>query len=146
MKPHHMTIYRVALLASLAIAAPLSEACASELNFQFQNPGFGGNPLNSTYYLGMLESQKQIEKSSQTSANGQNTVTDFAESLKSRILSAVASKITQDIFGNTSTNGKFTVDNLLLDYQVVGDLVVVNLTDGVTNTTITVPKFSQTTP
>jgi curli production assembly/transport component CsgF len=116
---------------------------ASEIKFQFQNPGFGGNPLGSTYYLSMLESQKQLEEKTSSELDRQNTVEDFAESLKSRILSAVASKITQDIFGNETTTGKFTIDDLLLDYQVVGDQVVINLTDGVSNTTITVPKFSQ---
>lgn len=116
---------------------------ASELKFQFQNPGFGGNPLGSTYYLSMLESQKQLKEKTSSELDSQNTVEDFAESLKSRILSAVASKITQDIFGNETTTGKFTIDDLLLDYQVVGDQVVINLTDGVSNTTITVPKFSQ---
>jgi curli production assembly/transport component CsgF len=118
-------------------------AHASELRFQFQNPGFGGNPLGSTYYLSMLESQKRPEEDTSSALDQQNAVQDFAESLKSRILSAVASKITQDIFGNDATTGKFTIDDLLLDYQVVGDEVVINLTDGVSNTTITVPRFSQ---
>ena len=62
-------------------------------------------------------------------------------SSKSRILSAIASKITQDIFGSKSVEGTFSIDNLLLDYQVVGDKVVINLTDGITNTTIEVPRF-----
>lgn len=134
----------LSICSTLGCLALNSAVSASEVRFQFQNPGFGGNPLGSTYYLSMLESQKQLkEKSSTNGLSDRNTVEDFAESLKSRILSAVASKITQDIFGKDSATGTFKIDDLLLDYQVVGDQVVINLTDGVSNTTITVPKFSQ---
>lgn len=116
---------------------------ASELKFGFQNPGFGGNPLATNFYLGMLESQKLIKEDERDpfSQDEDNLVESFAEGLKSRILSAIASKITQDIFGSDSTEGTFTIDNMLLDYKVVGDKVVINLTDGVTTTTIEIPRF-----
>lgn len=135
------TLFVVGLLASRMIFP--GEALASELKFGFQNPGFGGNPLATNYYLGMLENQKLIEEDrlDPFGRDGDNLVESFADGLKSRILSAIASKITQDIFGSDSTEGTFTIDNLLLDYRVVGDKVVINLTDGVTTTVIEIPRF-----
>ncbi|MDG3580198.1 curli assembly protein CsgF [Rhizobium sp. YJ-22] len=130
------------IAASIAGLGVYTAAQASELKFGFQNPGFGGNPLASNYYLGMLENQKLVkEKKEDKLSSSQDLVGTFAEGLKSRILSAIASKITQDIFGSDSVQGTFSIDNMLLDYQLVGDKVVINLTDGITNTTIEVPRF-----
>ncbi|CAN7683845.1 hypothetical protein LJR030_003102 [Rhizobium sp. LjRoot30] len=128
----------LAIVFAMSLTLP---AMASELKFGFQNPGFGGNPLASNYYLGMLENQKLPKEDRDDPLSEDNLVKDFADGLKSRILSAVASKITQDIFGSDNTQGNFTIDNMLLNYQVVGDKVVINLTDGITSTTITVPRF-----
>jgi len=133
-------------LIALAVAglALHAGAHASEVRFGFQNPGFGGNPLASNYYLGMLENQKLVKEKKTTLggfSSGKDLVGSFAEGLKSRMLSAIASKITQDIFGSDSLEGSFAIDNMTLDYRVVGDKVVINLTDGITTTTIEVPRF-----
>ena len=84
---------------ALSLGATTS-ASASDLVFEFTNPSFGGNPFNSSHLLAV--------------ANAQNNTTDpdaidrtdpaqqFLRTLNSRLLSALATQVTDLIFGENA--------------------------------------------
>ena len=112
-------------------------ASAGKLDFEFQLPSFGGNPLASSYYLAMIESQKQPQEKT---AAEDTQLQRFQEDLERRLLTTLASTITTQIFGDDATpEGSFSVGDLDINYATVGDDVRVTLTDGVTTTEIVVP-------
>ena len=94
---------RPLLVVSGACALSLgvtTSASASDLVFEFTNPSFGGNPFNSSHLLAV--------------ANAQNNTTDpdaidrtdpaqqFLRTLNSRLLSALATQVTDLIFGENA--------------------------------------------
>jgi curli production assembly/transport component CsgF len=89
------------LIATLAVAAPIAAAGASELSFQFVNPTFGGNPLNSAHLYGGADRQNQYddEGSDGSSSGGSGTGDLFARQLESQLYAALAGEITEALFG-----------------------------------------------
>lgn len=83
-----------ALFAGLA--APTS-AAASDLQFEFTNPSFGGNPFNSSHLLAIANSQNDYDDPD--AVDRSDPAQQFLRSLQSRLLSALASQITDVIFG-----------------------------------------------
>lgn len=90
-------------LVVLLNGAPGSELSAQDLIFRPINPSFGGSPLNSSHLMGTANAQKKPKRSagsSPTSRLGTNNDTDlFLRQLKSRMLSSLASQVTEAVFG-----------------------------------------------
>ena len=129
---------RVLCLVALLIAVGLFPrvSIATEFSFQFRNPSFGGDPMASSYFLNLLESQKLPV------ARETDSITQFTEDLERRLLSGLATEISSQIFGQDGApDGVFLVGGLEVQYQTVGGDVIVTLTDGISTTEIIVPGF-----
>nr|MEA2799079.1 curli production assembly/transport component CsgF [Phenylobacterium sp.] len=129
---------RLALVCLLTIAA--SNARAQQLTYTPVNPTFGGNPFNSSHLLAGANAQNQYKPAP---AKAQTPAQLFAQQLQSRLLTALASQITDAIFGpNPQNSGTITFGDQTITFLRGLDSVNLTITDsqGVT-TVITVPTF-----
>ena len=117
-----------------------SVAFSSDMKFGFNLPGFGGNSLNASYFMTMMESQKRLSEQSEQ----ESTLDDFNEALERRILSTLSSEIVNQIFGpDAADQDSFSVGDLNVSYNTnVNGEVVISITDGITTTQVTVPDVS----
>jgi curli production assembly/transport component CsgF len=94
--------HRAVYLLSLAIfATPLlfiNPADAGGLRFQFVNPSFGGDPLNSAHLLGLADRENRFTGSNDA-PNFLDPAEQFVRQLQSRLLSGVANQVANAIFG-----------------------------------------------
>ncbi len=74
-----------------------TSALASDQTFTFNNPSFGGNPFNSAHLLGVANAVNTYKDP--TSTTSSDPANQFLRTLQSRLLSALASQITDLIFG-----------------------------------------------
>ncbi|MEC9199812.1 MAG: curli assembly protein CsgF [Pseudomonadota bacterium] len=128
-------------LLCLAILAFPFSAQASDLRFNFDLPAFGGNGMNNSYYMTMLESQKRVFEEEEPE---QTQLERFREDLERRLLTTLASDITQKIFGTDATpGGSFEIGDLSVSYTTDsnGD-VIITLNDGNSTTEIVVPELT----
>jgi curli production assembly/transport component CsgF len=148
-------------LLSLAVAAALLPlACqASELVYTPVNPSFGGNPLNSTHLFAVANAQRDATASdAKTSVSGSGSLNGtgttstsdaqlFVQQLQGRLLSALASQVTDAIFGNNPQNSgtvKFGDTTVTFDRTLTSiDLSIFDATTG-TTTQISVPQLVTT--
>ena len=124
----------------LGFSMALGSSCwASEQTFSFNLPSFGGNPLNTSHYLALLDSQKQLVIDEEENVS---TVERFTEDLERRLLSSLASDIVNQIFGiDSEDNGQFQVGNMDVTYNTVNDDLIITITDGLTTTEVVVPNI-----
>jgi curli production assembly/transport component CsgF len=81
-----------------------SSASASDLVYTPNNPSFGGNPFNSSHLLGVANAINRYKDPSAISSS--DPAAQFLRTLQSRLLSALATQITDIIFGeNAQTSG-----------------------------------------
>lgn len=92
--------------ASVAAAIALllaGAASASELVYQPKNPSFGGNPFNSSHLLGIANAQNDYDAPRSSvrpgSSIGDSQADLFVRQLQSRLLSGLATQVTDAIFG-----------------------------------------------
>jgi curli production assembly/transport component CsgF len=131
----HQSLKKWLLSVAILVLMPCA-ADASDQKFSFNLPSFGGNPLASTYYLSLLESQKKPKEP----AEEQSTIDAFTEDLERRLLSSLASDVVSNIFSdNASESGAFSVGGLDVSFETVNGDVIVTISDGVETTEITVP-------
>lgn len=90
------------LAAALAAVIPLGcgNAWASDLVYTPNNPSFGGNPFNSAHLLGVANAINKYKDP--TSTTGSDPAAQFLRTLQSRLLSSLASQITDVIFGENA--------------------------------------------
>ena len=145
---------RVLTIFSFLLAA--APASAGDLVYQPLSPTFGGNPLNSNHLLSTANAQKTATASdadddllASSAASGSNsTATDqaalFVRQLESRLLSSLASQVTDAIFGdNPKDSGTVKFGETTVSFQRTLDsleLTIINSLDG-SVTEITVPQF-----
>ncbi len=144
---------RIAItLASLMLVA--SAAHASELVYTPVNPTFGGSPYNSSHLLSIASTQRSATasdaKSSGATGSGSGTTNDnttadlFVSQLQSRLLSALASQVTEAIFGDDpQDSGTITFGDTEITFDQTGNsiaLTITDFTDG-TVTHIEVPQL-----
>ncbi|HEY8593634.1 MAG TPA: curli assembly protein CsgF [Devosiaceae bacterium] len=133
------------------IGCAASSAGAADLVYTPINPSFGGNPLNSSHLLSIASAQKTATaydapkpSTGGTDGSGGSTSTSdvdlFIRQLQGRLLSALASQVTEAIFGtNPQDHGTITFG----DTTVVFDRGVADITLTITdNTTGTVTVIS----
>lgn len=133
---------RTNLTVATALGAALvaSGAAAQDLSYTPTNPSFGGNPFNSSHLLGVAGAQNNYKEP--TTATSQSEL--FSRQLQSRLLSALASQVTDAIFGdNPQDNGTITFGDQTITFVRSLDSVKLSITDAATGTVtdIEIPTF-----
>ena len=111
MKKHMVKVicFIFVLIPAVSFAGPMT--------FKFTNPSFGGNPFASNHFMTLMEAQK-IPKEKVVE---QNAVERFQDQLQTRVLSALSSQITRQIYDGEFTSGETII---------VGDITVTPTLDG----------------
>ena len=86
-----------ALIGAFILAPPVS---ASDVQFEFNNPSFGGNPFNSAHLLAIANGQNDYDDPDAVDRSDPGQ--QFLRSLQSRLLSALAGQLTEAIFGENA--------------------------------------------
>lgn len=129
-------------IATTILALACGPAAASELVYEPVNPSFGGDPLNSSHLYQGAEISNTFTDSSLDSLFQEDSPADeFAAALQSALIGGTASQITDAIFNTGApASGTFTLDGATVSYNTVGGNVVININDGITTNTLTIPK------
>lgn len=149
-----MTFKYVGGVAAFALLVSGS-AWAADLNYTPMNPSFGGNPLNSSHLLGLANAQRTATASdakSSSSSGGTGTGTGggtgtsdadlFVQQLQGRLLSALASQVTDAIFGdNPQENGTVQFGDTTVEFIRSIDSITLIITDPTGVTQIVVPQL-----
>ena len=140
----------------LIIGCAASSAYAADLVYTPVNPSFGGNPLNSSHLLSIASAQKtatayDAPKPTDTTGSGgsggstsQSYADLFVQQLQGRLLSALASQVTDAIFGeNPQDHGTVTFGDTTVVFDNSGTEITLTITDATTGTVtvITVPQL-----
>ncbi|WP_375572412.1 curli assembly protein CsgF [Seohaeicola saemankumensis] len=142
------------LLLASSLSALGQAAVAQDLVYTPINPSFGGSPLNSSHLLSIANAQRSAtardaETNDGLSGTGIDTPSTsnadlFVRQLEGRLLSALASQVTDAIFGeNPQDGGLVTFGTTTVEFQRTLDsirLVIINSLDG-TVTEIVVPQL-----
>jgi curli production assembly/transport component CsgF len=127
----------LALAAGALVASPAS---AGELVYTPNNPSFGGNPFNSSHLLGVANAINNYKDP--TAISSSDPAQQFLRTLQSRLLSTLASQITDIIFGeNAQKSGLIKFGDQEISFVRGLDaitLTIFNAADG-TSTEIVVP-------
>lgn len=142
------------LVASVSVAA--APAGAVDLVYTPINPSFGGSPLNSSHLLGLANAQRDATASDAnkgtgtgsgtggTDTGGGNSDVDlFIRQLQGRLLSALASQVTEAIFGdNPQDHGTIQFGGTSVEFDRTIDAITLRISneDG-TVTVISVPQL-----
>lgn len=99
------------------------------LTYTPMNPSFGGNPLNSTHLMGLASAQRTAT-ARRTATSGGDGGTDpgetpgssdadlFVRQLQGRLLSALASQVTEAIFGaNPQDKGRVQFGDTTVSFE-----------------------------
>lgn len=141
-----------AFLASATLVGP---TVAQDLVYTPVNPSFGGNPLNSSHLLSLANAQRDATASDSkkntgggggdddTGGGGDSDVDLFIRQLQGRLLSALASQVTEAIFGdNPQDRGTIKFGDTTVEFERTTDSITLRITDGDgTVTVITVPQL-----
>ena len=113
------------------VAAP---AGASELVYTPVNPSFGGNPFNSSHLLGVANAiNRYTDPKAVTSSD---PAQQFLRTLQSRLLSTLASQITDVIFGdNAQQSGLIKFGDQEISFERGLDQVTLTIFDAAAGTT-----------
>jgi curli production assembly/transport component CsgF len=127
-------------------ALPVS-ATASELVYTPINPSFGGNPFNSSHLLGVATAQSKYKDP--TALNSSDPASQFLRTLQSRLLSSLATQITDVIFGdNAQQSGLIRFGDQEISFVRGIDSVTLTITNNADGsvTVIVVPLLDSGTP
>lgn len=121
-----------------------SPAAASDLVYTPVNPSFGGNPFNSAHLLGVANAINDYKDPN--AVDNSDPAKQFLRTIQSRLLSTVASQITEAIFGeNANESGVIRFGDQEISYVRGIDsvtLIITNYADG-SVTEIVVPLLQQ---
>ena len=125
------------LLAVGLLVGSTSAAFSSELTYQPVNPSFGGNPFNSSHLLGIANAQnKHTGGSSGRSRSGVSNSDLFVRQLQSRLLSSLATQVTDAIFGeNPQDSGTIVFGEQTITFERGIDAVRLTVFDASTGAT-----------
>jgi len=123
-----------------AIFAAFTSVTQADIIYQPVNPTFGGSPLNSSHLQYLAGSQKlHEEKTEEKRASEQ-----FLDMLESRLYSALASEVTDAIFGDDALpSGTISFSDQQVTFVNTGTEIQLVVTDYTTGqvTTIVVPTI-----
>lgn len=148
---------RLSLMIAAAALAVAPQALAGDLVYTPVNPSFGGNPLNSSHLMGTASAQRSATASDADvddmlgggpgapGTPGGNADADlFVRQLQGRLLSALASQVTDAIFGeNPQQAGTVQFGDTEVTFERTAEsirLVISNFLDG-SVTEIVVPQL-----
>ncbi len=122
-----------AMLFGMLVAAP---AMAQELVYKPINPSFGGDSFNSSHLLGIANAQNNY-KDPRAADAGSSQSDLFLRQLQSRLLSSLASQVSDAIFGeNPQDSGRIVFGDQIIEFtrglESVRITIIDNLTGGVT--------------
>lgn len=136
------------------LGAAVAPAAAQDLVYTPINPSFGGNPLNSSHLLGLANAQRDATASDAKDGDGtggggdpgtggDSDVDLFIRQLQGRLLSALASQVTEAIFGqNPQDSGTIRFGDTTVEFERTADAITLRIIDGDgTVTVITVPQL-----
>jgi curli production assembly/transport component CsgF len=149
-----MRFYPQCLIGLVAAIGLATAASASDLVYTPINPSFGGSPLNTTHLMGLANAQKaktaptpRTNGLSSSSVGGTSTTQQnfnlFLSQLQGQLLSALATQVTNAIFGqNAQNSGTITFGNQQVTFVRTLSEIKLTLTDLTTGTTteIDVPQ------
>jgi len=137
-----MRLRRVLPLGVATAAALLAgSAVAQDYSYTPTNPTFGGNPFNSSHLLGVAGAQNNYKEPAKAATS---QAEQFSRQLQSRLLSALASQVTDAIFGdNPQESGTITFGGQTITFVRSLDSVKLTITDADTGsvTDIEIPTF-----
>lgn len=122
-------------------------AASSELVYTPINPSFGGNPFNSAHLLGVATAQSKYKDP--TALNSSDPASQFLRTLQSRLLSSLATQITDVIFGdNAQQSGLIRFGDQEISFVRGIDSVTLTITNNADGsvTVIVVPLLDSGTP
>lgn len=129
------------LCAALVLGA--TSARADEMRYQFTNPSFGGNPFNSSHLLAVANAQNDHDKPS--TASQQTQADQFVRLLQSRLLSALASQVSEAILGeNAQETGRIVYGSQTVEWETMLDSIKLTITEAETGavTIIEIPSLN----
>ncbi|KQN32733.1 hypothetical protein ASE88_01675 [Sphingomonas sp. Leaf38] len=141
------TRHLVAATSILGLSALPVSATASELVYTPINPSFGGNPFNSSHLLGVATAQSKYKDP--TALNSSDPASQFLRTLQSRLLSSLATQITDVIFGdNAQQSGLIRFGDQEISFVRGIDSVTLTITNNADGsvTVIVVPLLDSGTP
>ena len=138
-------------LAFVAFGVPAAQA--GDIVYSPINPAFGGSPLNSSHLLATAAAQRNATASDAkkeegsnpgggTPTTGNSASEQFVRQLQSRLLSALASQVTDAIFGdNPQDQGTVRFGDTTVSFERTGDSIRLVIDDAGTTTEIIVPQL-----
>ena len=123
-----------------AISAIFISVAQADLVYQPINPTFGGSPLNSSHLQSLASSQKLHEEKTEE----QRASEQFLDMLESRLYSALASEVTDAIFGEDALpSGTIAFSDQHVSFVNTGTEIQLVVTDFTTGqvTTIIIPTI-----
>jgi curli production assembly/transport component CsgF len=147
--------FAAVIMAAAALVANVAPAGATDLVYTPVNPSFGGSPLNSAHLLGLANAQRDAtardaKKNDTTGGTGtggtgtsESDVDLFIRQLQGRLLSALASQVTDAIFGqNPQDSGTVRFGGTTVEFERTIDAITLRITDqSGTVTVISVPQL-----
>ena len=141
-----------ALLAGSVFLVVAGGSAAQDMVYTPINPSFGGNPLNSSHLLGLANAQRTATARKPPSGtdptdpgSGSSDADLFVRQLQSRLLSALASQVTEAIFGeNPQESGTVRFGDTTVTYERTIDSIRLVITDPTGVTEIVVPLLVAT--
>ncbi len=88
------------VLTAIATFGLSGAAVAQDIVYTPVNPSFGGNPFNSAHLLGVASAQNKYKDPNATTST--DPAQQFLRTLQSRLLSSLATQITDIIFGENA--------------------------------------------
>jgi curli production assembly/transport component CsgF len=141
------------LAATAALLIFAGQALGSDLVYHPVNPNFGGNPFNGSFLLETAAIQNGHEAkdkskgsaggSGLTGANGLSSQQQFVNILQSRLLSDMASKVTDAIFGeDAKESGEFRYGSQVVSFARGLDSIDIDIFNEATGerTQVSVPS------
>jgi curli production assembly/transport component CsgF len=151
MKGRHKRLHAGIAFAGVLMLA--QQASASELVYQPINPAFGGNPFNGPFLLETATLQNGHEPkdkgsggSGLTGLSGLSDQDQFVRILQSRLLSDMASKVADAIFGESAQDsGEFRYGSQVVNFSRGLDTISIDIFNETTGerTQISVPSSVQ---
>lgn len=133
----------VGVVSSLIALTP---ALASDLVYQPRNPSFGGDPFNSSHFLGLADRQNRFDGASSSGGISRDPGDQLVRRLESRISSAIAQQAADAILGqgdDMSDSGTIEFGDQRIEFNRGVESIHLTIIDKAagTSTEISVPKF-----
>ena len=131
-----------AFVFSAITACAFSSPAAADMVYKPLNPSFGGDSFNSSHLQTLATTQNSFNKAKST--NSQSPTDRFLSMLQSRLYSALASTVTEAIFGDDAhPSGTIIFDDQQVAYVNTGTEIQLVITDFSTGqvTNIVVPTL-----